>query len=348
MKTLGVDADHYLALLETARGKAELSVLVEAVRVGETRFFRHRAHVDALVEIVVAAWVASGEKSPRVWSAGCATGEEPYTIALVLARTLPRGTRPTILATDLSEEALAIARRGAYAASVLEQVPEPYRAGFTVRGSTATIRPEIASLVTFERDNLAGPEQPRGFHLIWCRNVLIYFDPAARKRAVEKLVAALVPGGFLFVGYSESLRDANGLTPITVGDQVVWRKPENTPARPKPAKAAPVERPPSPPSRPVRPAGKRLSSIPPTKELFIAERDPSSLSSRISEALKTSGLRSVTVDLDAMAFLEDDVATTLRRAAAVTRASGVDLRLSATRESTQRWVRRHRLQGEEA
>ena len=92
MSALDLGAQAYLDLVSSPRGAAELSALVEAVRVGETRFFRHRPQVDALLEVVVPAWRERGERSPRVWSAGCATGEEAYTLALVLGRALPGPT----------------------------------------------------------------------------------------------------------------------------------------------------------------------------------------------------------------------------------------------------------------
>src|SRR5215813_12287718 len=98
LSVLAIDANGYLGLVNAPHGRGELHALVEAVRVGETRFFRHAAQVQALVDIVVPAWRARGGRQLRVWSAGCATGEEPYTLALVLSRLVPRGAL-SILAT---------------------------------------------------------------------------------------------------------------------------------------------------------------------------------------------------------------------------------------------------------
>lgn len=226
MSALALDETAYLDLVNSPGGAAELRALVEAVRVGETSFFRHRPQVDALLDVVVPAWRGRDHKAPRVWSAGCATGEEPYTIALVLARALPRPAfAPTILATDVSQEALAVAQRAVYPASAAEDVPSPWREGLSIEGDSARIRPEIASLVRFRHQNLADAEAPRGFDLVWCRNVLIYFGPEARRRVLDRLVAALQPGGFLFLGYSETLRDVGGLGAVRYGDQVLWQKP---------------------------------------------------------------------------------------------------------------------------
>src|SRR4051812_12961277 len=192
MAALHLTPEEYLALVGSPRGTAELEALVETVRVGETRFFRHKPHVDALLDVVVPAWRERGERSPRVWSAGCATGEEPYTLALVLARAMPRPAfSPTILATDVSAEALAAAQRGIYPAAAAEDVPQPWREGLLIERDTVRVRPEIAALVKLRQQNLADADSPRGFDLVWCRNVPIYFGPEARKRALDRLVGAL-------------------------------------------------------------------------------------------------------------------------------------------------------------
>lgn len=226
MSALALDETAYLELVNSPGGAAELRALVEAVRVGETSFFRHRPQVDALLDVVVPAWRERDHRAPRVWSAGCATGEEPYTIALVLARALPRPAfAPAILATDVSEEALAVAERATYPKAAADDVPANYRDGLSIEGESARIRPEIASLVRFRHQNLADADAPRGFDLVWCRNVLIYFGPEARRRVLDRLVGALQPGGFLFLGYSETLRDVGGLTAVRYGDQVLWQKP---------------------------------------------------------------------------------------------------------------------------
>jgi chemotaxis protein methyltransferase CheR len=384
MSALDLEADAYLDLVSTPRGAAELRALVEAVRVGETRFFRHRPHVDALLEVVVPAWREREERSPRVWSAGCATGEEPYTLALVLARALPRPSfTPTILATDVSTEALAAARRGAYPAAAIESVPEAWRSGLISDGETVRLRPEIAALVTFKQQNLADADLPRGFDLVWCRNVLIYFGPEARKRVLEKLVAALEPGGFLFLGYSETLRDVAGLRAVRHADQILWQKaaPASLGRKPEQAatsarasvipSAAPAAAPLAAPARLVRasgvppqPAAPRSLPAPSTARpsaapaaapkapkarsgarasLRIAAANPATLAAAISAALGAPGLASLTLDLDAADYLGDDVAPVLRRAAAAAEAAGIELLLRATRPGAQRWLRRNGL-----
>jgi len=361
MSALALDAQAYLDLVSAPRGAAELRSLVEAVRVGETRFFRHRPQVDALLEVVVPAWRERDERSPQVWSAGCATGEEAYTLALVLDRALPRPTfKPTILATDVSAEALATARHGAYPASAIEHVPEPWRDGLVIEDDTMRVRPGVAGLVTFKQQNLADSDRPRGFDLVWCRNVLIYFGPEARKRVLEKLVAALDPGGFLFLGYSETLRDVGGLQAVRHADQVLWQKAGSA----VPPAPAPSLRRPEPPTTPVtaprvKPVASRAApprAAPPSARapaataapntratLRITSAQPAAVAAEIRTALGVPGLATLTVDLDSADYLEDDVAPVLRRAGTAAESAGVELILKATRPGPRRWLRRNGL-----
>jgi chemotaxis methyl-accepting protein methylase len=395
MSALGLDARAYLDLIRSPRGAAELRALVEVVRVGETSFFRHRPQVSALLDVVIPAWRERGERSPRVWSAGCATGEEAYTLALVLARALPRPAfAPSILATDVSAEALATARRAIYPASALEEVPEAWRTGLIREGDSVRVRPEVAGLVTFKQQNLADANLPGGFDLVWCRNVLIYFGPEARRRVLEKVVLALQPGGFLFVGYSETLRDVTGLSAIRCADQVLWQKasPEakgRAPSRPDlgTARARPSVPPPmrtsdpgappaalkTPAMRPPPPVGSKTPSmrppppaspldqqwglgpdkpgsapIPPARpaaqtSMRITAADPAGVAAEIRQALRAPGLTTLTIDLDAADYIDDEIAPVLKRACAAAGSVGIELLLRATRPGPARWLRRNGL-----
>lgn len=224
---LGIDPASYVELIATARGAAELAALVEAVRVGESSLFRHRPQIATLVDVVVPALRAKGKRTLKVWSAGCATGEEPYTLAAVLSRAMP-GVQLAVVATDVSAEALERARRATYPADEFADVPDAWRDGFIVDGETLHVHPDIAQLVTFERANLVDTMPPRGCDLVFCRNVLIYFSADARRRVIDRLIASLVPGGLLFVGYSETLRDITQLEPQRHGDTVFYAKKEPT------------------------------------------------------------------------------------------------------------------------
>ncbi|MCW5806323.1 MAG: hypothetical protein KIT31_28415 [Deltaproteobacteria bacterium] len=224
----GLAPAEYVELIAVGRGAAELSELVEAVRVGETRLFRHRSQIAAVIDGVAPVLRARGKRAVRVWSAGCAAGEEPVTLACVLARALP-GVQISILATDVSSEALAVAEEGWYPASALDDVPDAWRTDFERDGDRIRVRRDLAALVRYERANLVDGTTPRGCDLVWCRNVLIYFTPAARRRTIDRLIAATSPGGFLFVGYSENLRDVDGLEALRAGDAVYYmRRDEDT------------------------------------------------------------------------------------------------------------------------
>lgn len=219
----GVTPEAYLALITSGRGAGELAELIEAVRVGESSLFRHRQQIAALVDVVAPALRTRGKKAVRVWSAGCAAGEEPYTLAIVLSRALP-GCQISVIATDVSADALAAAEQASYPRAVLADVPEDWRDAFVDDGDRLRVRPEIARLVRFERANLVDAVPPRACDVVWCRNVLIYFSADARRRVIERLVHATVPGGFVFVGYSESLREVAELEGLRAGDAVFYMR----------------------------------------------------------------------------------------------------------------------------
>jgi len=355
--TLGCSADDYLALLDGARGAGELAELVEALRVGESRLFRHRPHIDALVEVVAPALRARGRRAIRVWSAGCAAGEEPYTLALVLSRALP-DCAISIVATDLSSDALALAAAASYPRSALHHVPPLYRDGFVVDGDAVRVAPEIAALVRFERANLLDGAAPRGCDLVWCRNVLIYFTPDARRRAIERIVAATLVGGFVFVGYSESLRDIAELDGVRAGDAVYYvrRDPEATP-RPRRATPVPGHTPPAiRRSAPVAidddrtPPPIMLPRDPPPDDTLVLRGQPvaARVTAELSARLGQPGLRSLTIDLDGADLLGDDLAPVLRRARAAAQTAGITLAVRATRPGVRRWLARHGLDEEAA
>ncbi|HEX4418093.1 MAG TPA: CheR family methyltransferase [Kofleriaceae bacterium] len=374
---LDVVPDAYLALLDGGRGAGELAELVELVRVGESRLFRHRSQITALVELVVPALRARGQRSLRVWSAGCAAGEEPYTLAIVLARALPE-CAISILATDVSGDALAQAETATYPRAALHYVPEPYRDAFVDGGgdgTTVCVAPAIAALVRFERQNLLDGAAPRGCDLVWCRNVLIYFTDRARRRAIDRLVGATVPGGFVFIGYSESLRDIPELEAMRANDAVYYmRRGGDRAAIPGPAsdrKTAPImlappladERTPIPvPIRdrkpapltlalPLAPADDRtpppirFTLEPPADDTLVLRGHAAAalVTAELSARLAQRGLRSLTIDLDGADLLGDDLAPVLRRARAAARTAGILLIVRATRTGGRRWLARHSL-----
>jgi chemotaxis protein methyltransferase CheR len=359
----------YVALIDSARGAGELAALIEAVRVGESRLFRHRSQIAALSDAVAPALRARGRRAIRAWSAGCAAGEEPYTLAIVLSRALP-DCAISILATDVSGEALAQARTASYPRAALDHVPAGYRNCFVLDGEQVRVAPDLAALVRFERANLAGGATPRDCDLVWCRNVLIYFTADARRRAIDRLVAATAPGGFVFVGYSESLRDAMGLEAQRAGDTVYYvRREGGEPSRSRPptlpvpvAPPAPAtDRTPAPIAVPGAVARERWLAaraavpliepddhtpppivFPPDNTIALYGRPSAAqLTAEITARLALPSLAQLTIDVDGAELLDDDLVPVLRRARAAAWTAGIALRVRATRPGALRWIARH-------
>jgi hypothetical protein len=242
-------------------------------------------------------------------------------------------------------------------------VPEAWRDAFVLDGDRLRVRPEIAALVRFERANLLDGGAPRGCDLVWCRNVLIYFTPAARRTALARLVGATSPGGFLFVGYSESLRDVPELDSVRAGDAVYYvrRDPDAEPRarRATPTPSAPIAIPAPIPAhgterglRPLEasddhtPPPRRIPTAPPPEDVLVLRGHPDarSLIADITARLAVSGLVRLAIDLDGAELLGDDLAPVLRRARAAAEAAGIELQLRATRVGARRWLARHALE----
>jgi len=199
------DLSAYLDLLETktTQGSAERRHAINQLTTNKTSFFRDPSHFELLDKHLRGLDV---ETSVSLWSAGCSSGQEPYSMAMTVARS-PAATRTRILATDLCDEALATARAGAYERDATEGIPTEYFAvGFEPRGGKLLVQPRLRSLVSFARLNLVGTWPMRGpFHAVFCRNVMIYFDEPTRRRLVERFRDIVAPGGLLFVGSAEAI-----------------------------------------------------------------------------------------------------------------------------------------------
>lgn len=216
-----------------ARGDAELDLLVDLLTVNETYFFREEEHFQAIVGELWPLWARSGESRIRVWSAGCSTGCEAYTLAVLLREKGLVGLgRPLaeILATDVNRRVLEEAQSALYGDFSLRNTSSYYRQKyFRPEGQLSRLVAEVASMVVFRKLNLLKPEgylPPGGFHVIFCRNVLIYFDVEAKRRTIATLVKVLRPGGVLIVGRSESLFNVPEAPPlVNLGGTLVYRKP---------------------------------------------------------------------------------------------------------------------------
>lgn len=211
----------------------ELVHLIDAVTTNKTDFFREPDHFEFLVSRALPDLDArrGADRRLLVWSAGCSTGEEPYTLAMVLseyAQGRP-GFQFRVLASDISTAVLAKARLGVYTADVLRPVRENMRRKYVMRSrdprsNLARIVPELRAKVEFQRLNFmdAGQRLPEAPEILFCRNVIIYFDRPTQVRVLENLTRQLAPGGYFFSGHSESLQNM-GL-PLTAVGPAVYRK----------------------------------------------------------------------------------------------------------------------------
>ena len=222
LRALGLDAfDRYLEIV--SNDSRERREMVERMCTHETAFFRERYQFDLLVERLVPRWRADAsggrrERTLRAWSAGCATGEEPYSIAMVLDDTLGRYEWDVrVTATDLSHAVLERARSGIYPIDQRDEIPAAllkryFRRGIRDAAGTMRTADRLNRLVSFRSLNLAAPpyDVPGPFDIICCRNVLIYFDLELKRRIVDALLGCLAPGGHLFLGHAEGLHDLPG------------------------------------------------------------------------------------------------------------------------------------------
>lgn len=203
---------YYRYVLEA--GEDERRHLLDWICTNETRFFREEAQFEFLEHQIIPSWLAdpSRSRSVRVWSAACSTGEEPFSLAMSLhAHLAAAGWAIRIVATDLSTRALARAEAAEWPVEQADQIPRHYLHRYMLRGRRSReglmkAGPELRSLVEFSRLNLNDDSYPlQGqFDLVFCRNVLIYFDADGKRRVAERLIRHLLPGGYLFLGHAES------------------------------------------------------------------------------------------------------------------------------------------------
>jgi chemotaxis protein methyltransferase CheR len=194
-------------------GAAELRTLAQELTVTETFFFRNADHFQVFKKVVLENARARGDRRLRILSAGCASGEEPYSLAITLREVIPDLARwdVRIFALDFNAAMLAKAARGVYSAWSLRATPADItRAYFSTKGSEYLLAPSIREMVTFEERNLSLEDasfwSALGCDAVFCRNVLMYVTPDVMQRAVARFGRALVPGGFLFLGHAETLR----------------------------------------------------------------------------------------------------------------------------------------------
>jgi chemotaxis protein methyltransferase CheR len=205
----------YCQLLKSPGADEELANLIDVISTNHTFFFREGAHFDFLREHAVPEMAARAKAESwgrfNVWSAACSSGEEPYSIAMTLADCLPAWPW-RIAATDISHRILAKAKAGIYREETVSRlrpdlVRTHFQRGFGPQEGNYRVKSSLGERVSFHQLNLLEGEPPFGeaFQVIFCRNVMIYFDRPTQEELVARLTRRLVPGGYLFVGHAESL-----------------------------------------------------------------------------------------------------------------------------------------------
>ncbi len=230
--------EYYYYLQYDPQRKQELNRLFEVVTTNETSFYRNppqlKVFQDNVLSEVVAAQRKKGEKKLRIWSAGCSTGEEPYTVAMQAMEVLG-GELPSwdvkITANDLSEAVLASARKGVYNEYSLRTTPkEVVTRYFEQDSGTFKVKQEAKRLVSFGQINLSDRAQLKRVersHVVFCRNVIIYFDDEMKKQVIASFYDNLLPGGFLLIGHSESLHNiSRAFKPMHYPGAIIYRKEE--------------------------------------------------------------------------------------------------------------------------
>jgi chemotaxis protein methyltransferase CheR len=220
----------YYRLLTSSEGKREMSVLLENLAIHETSFFRNKAQFDLFHKVIMEELLQRKQErrdcSLRVWSAGCSTGQEPYTIAMLMCDALsyyylrnplpyemptpkplvPPPWKVEVLASDISYTALRSAQDGVYTDAQMEAVDFAYRLRYFDKvGDKYAVKKAVKDLVRFDFHNLKTEFLPQRNDVIFCRNVMIYFDEPEQKRLVDKFYRCLNPEGYLFLGHAESL-----------------------------------------------------------------------------------------------------------------------------------------------
>ncbi len=233
LKTFG---EYYYYLRFDANKRAELPKLFEVITTNETSFYRNPPQLQVFQESVLKQELdklrAKGTKRLRIWSAGCSTGEEPYTMAIILHEVLKTEIGSwdiKITANDLSEGVLASARRGIYTEYALRTTPQDIiRRYFRKEGANYHVDPKLKSLISFGATNLSDRmllKRVERSHIIFCRNVIIYFDDEMKRQVIESFYDNLLPGGCLFIGHSESLHNiSRAFKPEHHTGTIVYRK----------------------------------------------------------------------------------------------------------------------------
>ncbi len=227
--------DYYYYLVYDSRKEEEINRLIGCIVTNETSFFRDRTQLKGFIEDIIPEVLKRKEKSTlkdlRIWSSASSTGEEPYTLAMMLMdKGLHlKGWHISVTGSDISDGVLRSAKRAVYDGYSLRNTPEDMRKKYFVKtGDTFSVVNKVKDLVNFRKINMMDREamfSVRNTDVVFCRNVLIYFDDAAKKAVFTHIYDSLRPGGFLVLGFSESLQNLTRLfTPVKVGRSLVYKR----------------------------------------------------------------------------------------------------------------------------
>jgi chemotaxis protein methyltransferase CheR len=232
LRATGINSfDDYCSYLFGEGMESETVHFIDIVTTNKTDFFREPKHFDVLAETALPELAGQGHREIRAWSSACSTGAEPYTMAMIMAESIEKQEigNFTILATDLSTDVLEKARRGVYDVELLRPVPPEMKRKYLMQPlnpqrQALRVSPRLRSRVGFARLNLMDSAYGLGdpMHIVFCRNVLIYFDKPTQKNVLQRLCDCLMPGGYLFIGHSESITGFN--LPVRQVANTVFKK----------------------------------------------------------------------------------------------------------------------------
>ena len=234
-RSLKTFEDYYYYLTYDAGREKEIHTLINSIVTNETSFFRDIAQLDAfkkgVVPKVMEEKARSFDKTLRVWSAACSTGEEPYTLAMMMMEegVQARGFNIEVHGSDICDNVLRSAEAAMYDKYTLRNTPEAYKKKYFDGGPDSySVEKRLKALVRLKKINLIDSTAMRAYRsidVIFCRNVLIYFDDASKKKAVTHLYDSLSKGGYLFIGFSETLHNITRLfRPVSFESSVVYQK----------------------------------------------------------------------------------------------------------------------------
>ncbi len=224
--------EDYYRFLQNGGFRQEMPEFINSITINETFFFRQPEQMEMLKNDLVPAAVARGASRVRIWSAACSTGDEPYTIALVIKEQLqPKypNVRFEVVGTDINSEVLNTARSGLYSRYAVRNIPEPiFKRYFKEAGDQFQLSEDVRRMVAYKQVNLMDRAAMAGlfqFDIVFCANVLIYFDGRAKQQVVQALYNSLNQGGFLLLSFSETLYGVSqSFRPVRFGKNIAYQK----------------------------------------------------------------------------------------------------------------------------